>query len=160
MQIRNYSPFDQKDVHRMLRAYGKALPICAGVDKFDANIADRYLSEIRAGRGVCLLAVNEEDRACGLLLAYIVPNMWNPAYQVMHEMAFWVDPESRGSRAGYLLISGYADFAKNLLEQKRISCAYVHSMNQAPIDYERFGFKPHQCEWFMTPDMIEEEHYA
>ncbi len=147
LRVRDANPFDIPALLDMLRAYRSQtpLPFLAEVD--DAVYVTRLLTELMAGRGVVLVADNG-DGVVGMLMAQIAPSMWSPKHLMMTEMAYWVNPESRGSSAGYRLLSAYAEHGQALKDGGRIAAFVISKMVNSPdLKYERFGFSKLEEMW-------------
>lgn len=52
------------------------------------------------------------DELVGFISGYITPHIYNPHITVLTESFWWVMPEHRGSRAGYLLFRAFVDFGR------------------------------------------------
>lgn len=60
-----------------------------------------------------LVYVAERDGdLVGFISGYITPHIYNPQITVLTESFWWVVPEHRGSRAGYLLFKNFVEFGK------------------------------------------------
>lgn len=138
-QIRDASPFDIPALLDMLRQYREAAPLDFLRDMNDEVHITRVLAEAMAGRGVVL--ISETDSVNGMLIAGIAPSLWNPEHLVMTEMAYWVNPEVRGSSAGYRLLKAYTEHGQYLKDQGRISAFFISKMVNSPdLKYDKFGF--------------------
>lgn len=144
--IRDANQFDIPALLDMLRQYRENTPLDFLREADDAEYITQILTELIAGRGLALIA--ETDKIDGMLLAVISPSAWSTKHLVMTEMAYWVNPEARGSSAAYRLISEYVDRGKSLKEQKRISAFFISKMANSPdLKYDRFGFKKLEDFW-------------
>ena len=137
--IRDASPFDIPALLKMLRRYRDAAPVSFISDMDDELYITRLLTECMAGKGVVL--VSEAEEVNGMLLAGISPSLWNPEQLLMHEWAYWVNPEARGSSAGYRLMKEYVKRGQAFKDQGRIAAFFVSKMINSPdLKYDKFGF--------------------
>ena len=144
--IRNASPHDMTAILDMLRNYREKTPLPFLAEADDADYITRLLTELMAGRGLVLLA--ETDKPIGMLIAGINPSLWSPKHLLMTEMAYWVEPEARGSSAGYRLLAEYQQRGAEFKAQGRI-CNFVISkmVNSPDLQYDRFGFSKLEEFW-------------
>lgn len=59
------------------------------------------------GAGVFFVAETTEGEGVGFILGHLAPHYFNPTLFVLSELAWWVDPAHRGSRAGLLLLNAF-----------------------------------------------------
>lgn len=145
--IRSYSPFDNADMHAMLRNYGEHIEHRLARNAYDPNQIDYLLTHIRAGAGITLVA-EIEGRARGLIMGLKIPNIWNPQIILMHEIAFWVDALYRHkTRAGYLLVNSYITACEALKKEDLIQGYTLSNFEKSEIDYSKFGLTRWQEEW-------------
>lgn len=146
LQIRDASPFDIPVLLDMLRQYRELTPLPFLKEADDAIYITQVLTEVMAGKGVALVA--ETDHVVGMLLASIHPSLWSPKHLVMTELAYWVNPDARGSSAGYRLLKAYVEHGHALKAQKRIAAFFVSKMANSPdLQYQRFGFSKLEEFW-------------
>jgi len=150
-KIRNYSPFDNAKVHDMIRNFQASIRTINDYGySYNPNRLDEILQSCRASNGlggICLIAETDYKEVIGLLLAIKLPNIWNPQIHLMHELAFWIEPNFRGGRLAYELIDTYTNHCLNLQATKHISSFTIISMEDSELDYSHFGFKKWQEEW-------------
>lgn len=138
-QIRNASPFDVPVLLDMLRQYREQTPLPFLQEANDAEYITQLLSELMAGKGLVLVA--ETDKINGMLIAGISPSLWSPKHFVLTEFAYWVNPDARGSTAGYRLLKAYAKQGQTLKDEGRISAFFISKMTNSPdLKYQKFGF--------------------
>lgn len=138
-KIRDASPFDIPVLLDMLRQYRHHTPLPFLAEADDEEHITNILSEIMAGKGIVLVA--ETDKIDGMIIASISPSLWNPKNFLMTEMAYWVNPDARGSSAGYRLLSAYVERGKALKSENRISAFFISKMNNSPdLKFNKFGF--------------------
>jgi hypothetical protein len=147
MQVRRASPFDIPFLLDMLRAYRECAP-CGFLHLVDdADYVTQMLTELMAGKGLILVAVND-DGICGMLIAGIGPSIWSPKHLLMREYAYWVNEESRYTSAGYRLLDAYVIYGDALKEEGRIVAYTISNMVNSPdLKYDRFGFQKLEEFW-------------
>ena len=149
MKIRSATKFDQPQIFDLLRHYRDA----ASMAKF-SNITSieseetpkKIMAYILAGAGIALVA-ELNGSIGGMLLAIKSPQLWDHTKYIMNEICLWVDPEHRGSTAGYRLISEYTQMCDDLVDDGQITNYTISQMNGQTLKYERFGFKPIETVW-------------
>jgi GNAT superfamily N-acetyltransferase len=137
--IRPATPWDGPEIEHMLERYKNSSPLEFHKTTSTAH-ARKILAHIWAGAGVCFVA---EDSAGvhGMIIAIKNPNLWNPEVYAMNELAYWVNPERRGTSSGYRLLKAYADYCKDLKNKGLIEYYTISKMSTSPdLDYGRFGF--------------------
>ena len=140
LQIRNATKVDMPQLLDMLRKYRECTPLNFLVEVDNAMYITQMLSEIMAGRGVVIVA--EDDDLVGMLIAGIHPSIWSPSHLLMTELAWWVDPGKRGGTAGHRLLKRYIEEGTKMKDEERICNFFISKMSNSPdIDYGRFGFK-------------------
>ena len=139
MIVRQASPFDIPILLDMLRSYRSLTPLTFLSQADDAEYVTRLLTELMAGKGVVLVADN--DGVVGMLIASIGPSVWSPKHFLMTELAYWVEPESRGGTAGYRLLAEYKKTGERLVKENRICNFLISKMSNSPnLQYQKFGF--------------------
>jgi ribonucleotide reductase alpha subunit len=92
--------------------------------------------------------VREKDKKLtGMLLAIKSPFMWDANKLIMSEIAYWVEPEYRGSTAGYRLLAKYVEYCDKLKDDGVIVNYTMSQMAGQDLDYTRFGLKPVETTW-------------
>jgi hypothetical protein len=72
----------------------------------------------------------------------------DPKILMLNELAYWVNPESRMSSAGYKLIKRYQEAAEELKQQNDIQAYTISKMVTSPdLKYDRFGFEKIEEMW-------------
>lgn len=137
--------FDIPRVIEMLWNYHDSGSI-PGLEINDDKSATQILTVIVAGGGIGLLA-EKNDELIGMLLALCVPYMWDKSKLVMTEIAYWVEPEHRGSTAGYRLLKEYLKICDEMKEQGRIHFCTMSQMEGQELNYSKFGLRPVEHTW-------------
>lgn len=137
---------DRPALLRMLNLYRMESPL-----EFHKTIsldhADKIVLAVINGAGVCFIA---EDTAGihGMLLAIKNPNVWDPSIKAVHELAYWVDINKRGTRSGYRLLKAYVEYCDGLKKLGEIDYFTISKMVNSPdLDYGRFGFNKLEEMW-------------
>lgn len=137
--------FDIPRVIEMLWNYHDSGSI-PGLEINDDKSATQVLTVIIAGGGIGLLA-EKNDELIGMLLALCVPYMWDKSKLVMTEIAYWVEPEHRGSTAGYRLLKEYLKICDEMKKQGRIHFCTMSQMEGQELNYSKFGLRPVEHTW-------------
>jgi len=143
--IKQMNKFDIPRVIEMLWNYHDSGSI-PGLEINDDKSATQVLTIIIAGGGIGLLA-EKNDELIGMLLALCVPYMWDKSKLVMTEIAYWVEPEHRGSTAGYRLLKEYLKICDEMKEQGRIHFCTMSQMEGQELNYSKFGLRPVEHTW-------------
>lgn len=131
----------------MLRHYGQATPWQRLGQMQDQEYIRQLLTMIIAGMGVVFIA-RRDGVDLGLLIAIRNSNIWDPTFQLLQELCYWIEPEHRGSRAGYRLIKAYQEYALKQQYQNKIQGFTISKMVNSPdLDYSRFGFERLEETW-------------
>jgi N-acetylglutamate synthase-like GNAT family acetyltransferase len=146
--IRQASKFDMDAIIELLRKYQKNSPLDALRYADDEEYIRKLLTELLSGMGFVFLA-EKDNVIIGMLIAAIVPNIWNPKAKQCSEVAYWVDPEFRGGSAAYRLITAYVKECEEMTRQGKINFFTVTKMVNSPdLKYNKFGFNKLEETWF------------
>ena len=143
--IRRANKFDIPRIIEMLWNYHDHGNI-PNLEIEDDVTAKKILTTIIAGAGVALVS-ELNDELNGMLLAICNPYLWDANKLVMTEIAYWVEPEHRGSTAGYRLLKEYLKICDELKEQGRIQFCTMSQMEGQELNYGKFGFRPIEQTW-------------
>jgi Acetyltransferase (GNAT) family len=144
--IRIATPWDGPQIEYMLDRYRNSSPLDFH-KRTPMEYARKILAQIWAGRGVAFVS-EDNTGITGMLIAIKNPNMWDPDVMTMNELAYWVNPESRGTTAGYRLLKAYVEYCKELKTAGEIEYYTVSKMSTSPdLDYGRFGFNRLEETW-------------
>lgn len=147
MKIRFADQWDTEEIIDMLLQYRQHSPIEAHKLTDDSH-ARAVLAHIFAGMGFVLVAEDADKSLAGMLIAMKNPNVWDPKIMMLNELAYWVNPESRSSSAGYKLIKRYQEAAEELKQQNDIQAYTISKMVTSPdLKYDRFGFEKIEEMW-------------
>lgn len=147
MKIRLADKWDIEDIIELLKHYQSETPWKRLNKCSDADYVKNIMYHIISGSGVIFLAEKETD-IVGLIIGVKNVSVWDPTLITMNEMAFWVEPEHRGTSAGYKLIKSYVDYCSNLKEKNLIEAFTISKMINSPeLKYDRFGFNKLEETW-------------
>jgi len=145
--IRKASKYDIPFIIAMLKDYRNVSDIECLKKTNDKKYIENLLFHIIMGKGFILLA-EKNNKIIGMLIAGIVPNVWNPAILQLSELAYWVNPDARGGTAGYRLIKQYVIEADKLIQLGAIQICTVSKMVNSPdLKYNKFGFQKLEETW-------------
>lgn len=145
--IRQANKFDIPQIIEMLKQYRDEAPIEILKQANDQEYIERLLLDLIVGSGFILVA-EKNDLLIGMLIAGIIPNIWNPKVNQCSEIAYWVQPEFRGSTAAYRLIKEYIKECDKLFKSGRIQMNTISKMINSPdLKYQKFGFQKLEETW-------------
>jgi hypothetical protein len=143
--IRQLNKFDIPQVMEMLRHY-RGSGVIKSVTVDNEETALKILTFIIVGGGLGL--VNEKNnKLTGMILAIKNPFLWDNTKTIMSEIAYWVEPEHRGSTAGYRLLNEYVTQCEKMKDNGKIDSYTISQMEGQDLNYSRFGFKPIEHTW-------------
>lgn len=146
MKIRHATKYDARQIVNMLWNYHDSGTIEGLQVEKDNQTPIKVVTYLLAGAGLALVA-EKNNQIIGMLLAYKTPFLWDNTKFVMNEIAYWVEPEYRGSTAGYRLLREYVDYCETEKEKGNIANYTMSQMNGQTLDYSKFGFKPIETTW-------------
>ena len=145
--IRQANKFDIPKIIEMLKNYRDAAPIEILRKADDQNYIEGLLTEIMIGAGFILLA-EKNDEIIGMIIAGIIPNVWNPKVRQCSEIAYWVEPEFRGGTAAYRLLKSYVDECDKMMKSGKIQMYTMSKMVSSPdLKYQKFGLSKLEETW-------------
>lgn len=147
MIIREANKFDTPDIIEMLLRFRKETPIQEMAKCENTTYVSQVIHQILVGRGVIFVA-EKDNKLVGTIIGYIDRSIWDPEFLILNELAFWVEPEYRGTSAGYRLLKKYNESVKQLKDMGRIKLYTMSKMVNSPdLDYGRFGYKKIEEHW-------------
>lgn len=87
----------------------------------------------------CLVATKDGELV-GVLGGILVSNLFNPKYTTLSEIFWYVLPEYRRSKCGYLLLKEYTKLSETIGDMATL-CIIVDSSEINIDTIEKFGFK-------------------
>lgn len=130
MIVRGAQFDDYEAIKRFMIAFANANPF-KGLHQPEHNdtYANRLIDKIRK-QGVALVA-EQDGEIIGMLLAMINGDMWLPEVKTLREIAWWVDPEYRGSSAGGKLLAEYNRIGELMVEKDIISAYTITTLGMS-----------------------------
>jgi N-acetylglutamate synthase-like GNAT family acetyltransferase len=145
--IRLANKFDIETIIELLKKYREVAPLDAMKKANDKEYIKKLITEIIIGSGYVFLA-EKNKTIIGMLIAAKFPNIWNPEAKQMSEIAYWVDPEHRGSTAGYRLIETYIRRSEKLKSEGEIDFYTISKMINSPdLKFNKLGFEKLEETW-------------
>jgi RimJ/RimL family protein N-acetyltransferase len=148
-QVRDATPVDFPRICNMLRRYRASAPMSFLLEADNEHYILAQLTQFVAGRGLALVAENEAQ-ITGMLLAQIDCSFWHPDKRLMVEVAYWVEPEFRGSTAAYRLLDAYKQRGNALKQEGRIANFVISKMHNSPdLSFDKIGFQKLEEFWMI-----------
>ena len=146
MNIRNANKFDLPHILDMLRGFRNATPIDMMRECDNEDYINKLYHHVILGGGIALIAENEKP--FGMIIGVKDHNIWDPEIKVLRELVYWVEPEYRGTSAGYRLLKEYNKQAQKLVDDKKIKLFTMTKMVNSPdLDFSRFGYTKTEEVW-------------
>jgi len=145
--IRLANKFDIESIIELLKKYREFAPLDAMKKANNKEYIEKLITEIIVGSGYIFLA--EKNKVIiGMLIAAKFPNVWNPEAKQLSELAYWVEPEHRGSSAGYRLIETYIRRSEKLKAEGEIDFYTISKMVNSPdLKFNKLGFGKLEETW-------------
>ena len=120
MKVRGAHFDDYEAIKGFMIDFANANPF-TGLHKpaYNDTYANRLIDRIRK-EGLALVA-EEDGKIIGMLLALVNGDIWLPEVKTLREIAWWVDPEHRGSSAGGKLLKEYNRIGDAMVENDIIT---------------------------------------
>lgn len=146
--IRQAVEADTEQLISMLNRYKLATPLECLKDATEET-ARMILKMIFTNKnGIILVSSDPRGDLTGMLIAIKNINIWDQTKFCMNELAYWVNPEARGTSAGYRLLKTYLDICTIMKTSGEINYYTISKMVNSPdLNYERFGFKKLEETW-------------
>ena len=138
--VRLANKFDIPDILTMLHNYRDCTPVEFFKDYGDDEYVTKILTHIFAGKGLILISYRN-NKPAGILVSIIENSIWDPKLSVLRELAYWVEPEFRGTTIGYRLLSKYVELGQQFINNDRVKTLTISKMVNSPnLDYSKLGF--------------------
>ena len=147
--IRYGNKHDIETIIELLKGYRDEAPVGFIQGANDRSHIEVILGALFAGAGTVILAFKDSQEACGMIIGILNPNVWDPKFISLQELAFWVRPEDRGSSIAYRLITKFIEHGNELKEQGKISHIFMNRFEQSKVSYERLGFTKIEETWML-----------
>jgi N-acetylglutamate synthase-like GNAT family acetyltransferase len=146
MKVRVANKFDLPIVLDMLRNFRNHTPIDIMRECNNEEYINKLFHHVILGGGVALIA--EDKGVAGMIIGVKDQNVWDPEIKVLRELVYWVEPEYRGTTAGYKLLLKYNKLAQELVDTQKINMYTMTKMVNSPdLDFTRFGYKKTEEVW-------------
>jgi N-acetylglutamate synthase-like GNAT family acetyltransferase len=146
MKVRLANKFDLPVVLDMLRNFRNYTPIDMMRECNNEEYINKLFHHVILGGGVALIA--EDKNAAGMIIGVKDQNVWDPEIKVLRELVYWVEPEYRGTTAGYKLLLKYNKLAQELVDTQKINMYTMTKMVNSPdLDFTKFGYKKTEEVW-------------
>jgi N-acetylglutamate synthase-like GNAT family acetyltransferase len=146
MKIRLANKFDLPIVLDMLRNFRNHTPIDIMRECNNEEYINKLFHHVILGGGIALIA--EDKDVAGMIIGVKDQNVWDPEVKVLRELVYWVEPQYRGSTAGYKLLLRYNKLAQELVDEQKINMYTMTKMVNSPdLDFSRFGYKKTEEVW-------------
>jgi len=146
MKVRLANKFDLPVVLDMLRNFRNHTPIDMMRECNNEEYINKLFHHVILGGGIALIA--EDKDVAGMIIGVKDQNVWDPEVKVLRELVYWVEPQYRGSTAGYKLLLRYNKLAQELVDEQKIKMYTMTKMVNSPdLDFTRFGYKKTEEVW-------------
>lgn len=140
--IRRAKPEDLPSCLDMTARFHAASPV-SDVAPFDRDGMAVTLREMMINPRAGIWLAMQNDEPVGIAGALMYPLYFNPAYEVVQELFWWLNPEARGSGAGEKLFQNVQDWAKDM----GATVVFMVALDNDRVDkmhkfYRRAGFHP------------------
>lgn len=102
------------------------------------NIPNLYALANKGLSDGTAFVVKKGEVCVGALGSILLPNLFNPQYQTLAEVFWYVLPEYRNTRAGVLLLNAFSDKAEEVSDEATLSLLGSSEINIRTL--ERRGF--------------------
>jgi len=139
--IRQATISDTEQIIAMLHRYKAASPLACHATATDDTARLIIKTIFEKNNGIILVSEDPAKQLNGMLIAIKNINIWDHTVFCMNELCYWVNPEARGSSAGYRLLKTYCEIGDLMKKDNEIAYYTVSKMVTSPdLNYERFGF--------------------
>jgi len=141
--IREANRYDRDEIIALMKEFRDSADFSEVLAEDNVEYWYRLLDSIFAGAGKVFYAEGK-----GLLMCVILPTVWDDKMFALHELAWFVRYEYRGSTVGYRLLDEYMKYGKALKEAGRIRYFTMTKLDVSPdLDYSRLGFRKKDENW-------------
>lgn len=141
--MRQATKYDKTDIIDMMMLFREEADLPEFADSANQAHWNALLDKILSGAGVVFLEPGK-----GLLMAIVVPTIWDDTIRSLNELAWYVKPEHRSGTVGYRLFKAYVDYGNELKKQGRIRYFTMSKMDTSPnLKYDKHGFRKKDENW-------------
>lgn len=141
MIIRQANKFDVENLIVLMMHYSSHSPITVLKHEHNPQHVEQLLHTLIAGMGVIWVAEKENSDIVGMIIAIRQPNIWNPSILILHELAFWVEPEYRNTSIAYRLLRAYEDSAEEEWQKGVIAGWTISKLADSEFNPSRRGYE-------------------
>ena len=147
--IRYGNKFDTETIWELLLAYRDEAPIAFIKSACDKDHIITILSALFSGAGTVILSFADDGVANGMIIGILNPNVWDPKFITLQELAFWVRPDARGGSTAHRLLTKFIEHGNDLKERGVVSKIFMNRFDGSKVSYERFGFTKIEETWML-----------
>jgi GNAT superfamily N-acetyltransferase len=142
IEVRCAQPEDLLSCLDLTARFHAASPV-SDVAPFDRDGMAVTLREMMINPRAGIWLAIQNDTPVGIAGALMYPLYFNPAYEVVQELFWWLNPEARGSGAGEKLFQNVQTWAKDA----GAAAVFMIALDDSRVDkmdrfYKRAGFHP------------------
>ncbi len=142
MKIRRATIQDYSRIMEMMIDFANSSPYSAQMEPDYNDLYVRKLLDHILKNGVIILG-ERDNKVVGMLIAAIQQDSWLPEVKTMREIAWWVDPKVRGSKAGAKLLKEYVGVGDRLVEENHISAYTITTLGMGDhLNMQKRGWTP------------------
>jgi len=147
MKTRIANKFDLPAVIDMMKRFRECTPVKSTSEIDNEEYFNKVFHHIILGGGIAIVA-EKDDQVVGMIIGIHDNSAWDPNIKITREMAFWVNQEYRGSRAGYMLLKHYTSECEQLKQDGKIDMYTMTTLENSPnLKLDRFGYHPVETVW-------------
>jgi GNAT superfamily N-acetyltransferase len=141
--IRQATRYDKQQIIEMMKEFRDSSGIPELAEATDEVYFNALLDRMIAGQGVIYIAEGK-----GLIMGLVLPSLWSDKILGLHEIAWYVRPEFRGSTVGFRLLDAYLKHAQEMKRTGRVKYLTISKMDNSPdLKYQRYGFRKKDENW-------------
>lgn len=141
--IRQANKYDKTEVIDMMLQFKNESGITSLQNINNQSYWEKLFDSIVSGKGIIFL---EPEK--GLMIGLVNQSIWCDKTFGLHELAWWVKPEFRGSTVGYKLLKSFLAYGEQLKQEGRIKYIVLSQLaGHSEFDYARFGFAKTDENW-------------
>jgi len=138
---------DREKIIEMLEHYREASPLDIHQTSNDSSARKLLNLLFEKNLGLVFLA-EKKEQVVGMLIAIKNINIWDQERHCLNELAYWVEPEYRGTTIGYRLLKAYQKAGDYMISRQEISYYTVTKMSTSPdLKYGKMGFTKLEETW-------------
>ena len=145
MELALYNPSYKQDLLKLASNFFKASPF-KGLN-FSIETAEIAIDNLYKDKenSIIILCV-KEGNVIGFIIGVTCPLAFSTD-KVVTELAWWVEPEHRLSRAAFKLIDAYEYWANNVAKAKLVCMNSLNTMESVDKIYQKRGYTLFEKSW-------------